>query len=437
MDRTDRVPPILKDILGPVRVGDTISITDGDVERTGILLPSANTLSDDQAVIKLANGYNIIVTLTSSTQGTVLERGLDGGSDDAGGRHSTLRTLRRMLLLSTGGTIASRVDYRTGAVTPADGTGAFLQTFPDIARRFDVTLELVCNDLSENLQPRDWSLLVERIHAAMDQPFEGVVVSTGTDILGYTAAALSYMLPNPRIPIVVIGAQRSSDRPSSDAHQNLEHALLLAAEPFAGVVVAMHRSIADGVSHVFDPLRTRKLHTSRRDAFTSVGEEHLAEVEDGIVYWRTAMAPRHSGPVTVHRDIGGPIAMVYFVPGITAEELSGQLCGKKGAIIMGTGLGNVATRLLEPLGSFIDAGGVVGMTSQAIHGTVNLNVYSTGRDLLAIGVHPLGDILPETAYVKLLWALGRSPDPVEVGRLLTTPFQGDMTERRQIPPIDD
>jgi glutamyl-tRNA(Gln) amidotransferase subunit D len=254
----------------------------------------------------------------------------------------------------------------------------------------------------------------------------GVVIPHGTDTLGYTAAALSFMLKDLPGPVVLVGSQRSSDRPSSDATQNMIAAATIASRSDLGeVVVVMHEKISDTTSAIHRGTRVRKLHTSRRDAFKTINNQPLGTFKDGSIKINDKYQRKTKGKVIVKNEMNEDVGIVYSYPGIKEDDIP----NKKGIVIVGTGLGHTPSRIIPRLKQLIKNGAIVVMTSQCIFGRVNMHVYSTGRDLIKTGVISGEDMLPETAYVKLMWALAHGKNREEVKQLLITNIAGEISER--------
>jgi glutamyl-tRNA(Gln) amidotransferase subunit D len=265
---------------------------------------------------------------------------------------------------------------------------------------------------------------------------KSVVVPHGTDTMGYTAAALSFSLSNLPGPVILTAAQRSPDRPSSDAASNLIASVAISeVAPFGEVVISMHRSTSDDVIAVHRGTRARKCHTTRRDTFLSINTLPIAyyELQAKTFIMNTAnYTPRSKGKELAAKPNFEPkVALVKCYPGMLPEALSGLISsGYQGIILEGTGLGHVGRQLIETLRDSIDRGIFVGMTSQCIWGAVDMYVYATGIDLMKIGVVPLGDMLPETALVKLMWVIGQTESTDEVRKLMTSNLVGEMDQRR-------
>ena len=281
------------------------------------------------------------------------------------------------------------------------------------------------------MTPAHWTKLAKRVARAVDEGFDGVVIAHGTDTMGYTAAALSFALAGVPIPVLLVGSQRSSDRPSSDAPLNLVAAVSAAAAGgFSGVYVAMHMGESDDKVAFHRGTRVRKNHTSRRDAFVSVGVP-LAAVygRSGPEYVSEGLPPR-GGAFRARTRFDGRVSLLKFYPSLPGAVVRGaRRLGVRAMIVEGTGLGHVSREVAKELGLFIKGGGLVFMTSQCINGRVDMNVYDTGRDLLHLGVVPLDDMLPETALVKAMWVLGTGASGEKARALMTTNVAGETTSR--------
>ncbi len=410
--------------------GDRVRVEREAVEYEGIVLPSSDA---NRLVLKLDDGYNVGIDRDPATV-EVLDAGARTfESTDAGGGAgaSTITTdasLPTISLISTGGTIASTVDYRTGAVTAQFDAEDVLRAVPDLAGRANYRGRVVTNILSENMRPDVWQELAQAVHEEIEAGADGVVVMHGTDTMQYSAAALSFMLETP-VPIVFTGSQRSADRPSSDNVMNAVCAVEAAKSDCAEVLICMHDSSSDDRCALHRGVRTRKNHTSRRDAFETVGRDPLGIVDYDVVHdqagsdvgsntgvtFRRAYHERGRADLTIAVDIEPNVELVKFTPGMDPAHFD-AVSDAEGLIVEGTGLGHVSTDLVPTLASFVEDGMTVAMTSQCLDGRVCDRVYDTGRDLLEAGVIEAEDTLPETALVKLMWVLEHREDPAAAMR---------------------
>ena len=406
--------------------GDRVRVERADVTNEGVLMPSSTA---DHLVVKLPGGYNVGID-RADAEWEVLESDVyDVGSAGGGGDATEVEfddDLPTVSLISTGGTIASTVDYRTGAVTAQFDAEDVLRAVPDLAGRANYRGRVVANILSENMTPDVWQDLARTVHEEVAAGADGVVVMHGTDTMQFTAAALSFMLDTP-VPVVLTGSQRSADRPSSDNVMNAVCAVEAAKSDCAEVLVCMHATESDDVCALHRGTRVRKNHTSRRDAFETVGARPLGAVDYGTgeVSFRREHRERDGVDLDVAPDLDAEVELVKFTPGMDPAALD-YLDGTSGVVVEGTGLGHVSTDLIPRLGELVDEGTVVAMTSQCIEGRVCDRVYDTGRDLLEAGVVEAGDTLPGTATVKLMWALVNVGDAADA---MGDDLAGELRER--------
>mgnify|MGYP001770675838 FL=1 len=421
--------------------GDVVEIERPDGTRfRGMLMPRNEFSAPDIVVIKLDNGYNIGVRLVKGSRLTVISKGAltsHPGEPVSLSESKVESPPTRVIIIGTGGTIASRVDYETGAVKPYMDPKELAASVPEAFRYATIDVEQFMAIFSEDLTPSSWDSIAREVAKKLEGGYEGVVVAHGTDTMAYTSAALSFVfhrgLP---APVVLVGAQRSSDRPSSDAAFNLTAAVLTAARaPFGEVAIVMHGESGDTYALAHRGTKVRKMHTSRRDAFQSVNDVPLAKVwpyEGRIEMLRDDYRPR-SKSLDPQFGFDERVALVKFYPGMTGELLEFLIDrGYHGIVIEGTGFGHVANRLIPTLRRAYEEGIPVVITSQTLFGRVNLNVYSTGRKMLEAGVIPAEDMLPETAFVKLSWVLARTRDMAEVRRLMLTNLAGEINPRHEL-----
>ncbi|MEM4504337.1 MAG: Glu-tRNA(Gln) amidotransferase subunit GatD, partial [Archaeoglobaceae archaeon] len=309
-------------------------------------------------------------------------------------------------IISTGGTIASKVDYRTGAVTSQFTAEEIVSEVPEITEICNVSAELLYNILSENMKPGYWIELARRVYESL-KSYEGVIITHGTDTMHYSASALAFMLSTPK-PVVFVGAQRSSDRPSSDATMNLLCSAKLSVSDVGEVLVCMHGSTSDDFCYAHRGVKVRKMHTSRRDAFQSINAKPVARINYPSleIEWLSWRFKRGERKLELKDKLEEKVALIKFFPGLSADILEFfHSRGYRGFVIEGTGLGHVSTDWIETLKRVCEDSLVV-MTSQCLFGRVCDRVYDTGRDLLRVGVIEGEDMLPETALVKLMFLLG-------------------------------
>ena len=411
-------------------VGDVLEVQTSWGTVTGTLVPRYLYGDGEHVVLKLKSGYNVGLSLSGLKSARMKSKG-EKPSFSAPAPPKAARGLPRVLILGTGGTIASRIDYRTGAVHPAVSSAELHSLVPELSTVARVEPEIMFDVFSENMTPKHWAKVARRIQKAVEDGVDGVVVTHGTDTLGYTAAALSFALIGVPVPVILVGAQRSPDRPSSDGPLNLVAAVSVAGRAeFAGVYVAMHLGESDDKVAFHGGTRVRKNHTSRRDAFVSVGVP-LAAVwgRSGMEYIADGL-PRRGGMFKPKTRFDERAVLLKFYPAMDPSlVVAARKGGARAIVVEGTGLGHVSKDVATELHRFIRGGGMVCMTSQCINGRVDMNVYDTGRDLLQAGVLPLEDMLSETALVKVMWALGNSATVAKAKELMSANLAGEMTTR--------
>ena len=413
-------------------IGDIIRITKNGETYEGILIPRSEYGDEKHIIIKLKSGYNVGVRVDPTTHVEKVGAGVKPTFTPPA-LPKQKPGLPKVAIVSTGGTIASRVDYRTGGVRPALSASDLYSVVPELSEIAIVDTEILFSLYSENITPKHWSETAKNVAKHIENGAAGIVVAHGTDTLGYTAAALSFALQDLPVPVIMVASQRSADRPSSDAATNLIGAVKAAATaPFAEVVVAMHETVSD-MSIIFHRgTKVRKCHTSRRDTFRSINATPLARTEnEQITMLVEDYKERNpSRKLNLKPNFYEKVALVKFHPSLNPQIIEWYIDkGYRGIILEGTGLGHVGNYCLSAIRKAIENDVVVAMTSQCIWGRLGMNVYDTGRDLLAMGVLPLEDMLPETALVKLMWVFGQTTNIEEAKRLLTENIAHEISPR--------
>ncbi len=411
-------------------VGDILKVTKNGKSYEGILIPRFG--EGTAIIIKMKSGYNVGIEVTADV--TVEKVGV--GAKPAFASPPLPKqnpSLPHVVIMSTGGTIASRVDYRTGAVRSAISASDLYGVVPELSDVAKVDTEIVFSLYSENITQQHWSELSKLVAAHIEQGVDGVVIAHGTDTMAYTSAALAFALQNLPVPVILVGAQRSSDRPSSDAATNLIGAVKAAGEgPFAEVGLAMHDTASDTAIAIHRGTKVRKCHTSRRDTFKSINGAPIAKVQNLKVTMETDQYPHRDAKrkLILKPNFSDKVALVKFHPGLDPAVIDFYVDrGMKGILLEGSGLGHVSKYCFGAIKRATAKGVVVALASQCIWGRVDMNVYDTGRDLLSFGVIPLEDMFPETALVKLMWALGQTDNPQEAIALLKANIAGEYSAR--------
>ncbi len=414
--------------------GDEVKVETEGRTFGGILLPHHDFSEPGIVTIKLPSGYNIGVKLHASSRVALVRKSPHGMKGGQGTRHKARRgagSLEKVAFAGTGGTIASFVDYRTGGVFPAMDAAGIVSLVPEISDICRLEGKTLFSVFSENIGSEEWSVLAGEVADRLNEGYSGVLISHGTDTMSYTAAALSFMLSNLTGTVVLVGAQRSPDRPSFDGYVNLISAARVASQSDIGeVTVVMHASSSDRGCHVHRGTKVRKMHSSRRDAFRSINSDPIAFVDDEIHYL-SEYRRRSSGKVSVDTRMEDDVALIQFYPDMKHEDFLAWTRGKKGVVLAGTGLGHASTGIVDAVRRRVDGGVPVVVTTQCLNGSVDMNVYATGRDLIRGGAISGGDMLPETAYVKLRHVLAHSSGMEEVRRAMQKNLAGELNDRRR------
>jgi glutamyl-tRNA(Gln) amidotransferase subunit D len=415
-----------------VRVWSDAEITTDADTFCGIILPRSETADGEHIVLKMATGYN--VGIAARRVQNIIELGYKEAHYKIPEKAFPYDPKKpRVKLFGTGGTIASRLDYRTGAVIPAFTPGELYGSVPELADICNLETEKLYGVFSENMGPEQWICCAEKIGEEIQKGVRGIVIGHGTDTMHHTAAVLSFMVQNSPVPIVMVGSQRSSDRPSSDAALNLMHSVKTAAEcDIAEVMVCMFGPTSDEYDILHRGTRVRKMHSSYRSTFRTIGDIPLAMVSNtGFTYLRDDVSRRRQDRnVDVKAVFDDRVGIVYYYPAMKPDMIDSMIDnGYRGIVIAGTGLGHVNKPLYPALKRAKEHGVAVYMTVQTLWGYVQMYVYDTGRDMMELGVIPAANMLPEVAYMKLGWALGQTDDIDEVRRIMLTPINGDMTDR--------
>jgi len=401
------------------------------LELEGVLLPKTSRNKDDIVIVKLKNGYNI---------GVKPEQIEEIGEFETKKCQIKVENLRetnkKITIIGTGGTIASRVDYTTGGVVSQFTVDDFLLSFPELKYVATYKAKQPFNILSEDMDPEKWQILAEEVYESLNEDCDGVIITHGTDTMHYTSSYLSFAIQNINKPIILVGAQRSSDRPSTDTPYNLVGASLFAINDFSGVFVCMHKDSNDKTLALHVGTRVRKMHTSRRDAFRSINFPIVAELDLELSKGKIqnynlkinvkGFERKNSNPKLIN-GFHDNIALCKIYPGI--KNLFRHYSEYDGIILEGTGLGHAPQYVLNDIKSLIESGIFVGMTSQCIYGRTHCNVYSRGVELNKLGVVYLEDMLPEVAYVKLGWIMAQTKDINKIKEKMLKPIFYEITER--------
>lgn len=419
------------------QTGDKVKVVTSTEAIEGILMPSAEK---EAVIIKLSTGYNMGFKKKEIKKIEVLKIEKEQKQKKPSEKITVNKNLPTIAILHTGGTIASKVDYKTGGVYASFTAEDFLQMFPEIKNIANIRSEHVANLMSEDMRFSHYTLITKAIEKEIAAGVKGIIIGHGTDTLAITAAALSFMFENLPIPVILVGSQRSSDRGSADAGMNLICAAeFIAKTDFVGVGICMHASESDTVCNILPATKTRKLHTSRRDAFKAVNDSPIATVDyttKNIKFLKKYTSKQDvKSKLIIKGSLEDKVAVVRTYSNMSPIVIEALTKNKfKGMVLEATGIGQAPTNITENLPNyealkkFIKRGGIVVLTSQCIFGRVHSYIYTNCRRLQDIGVIFGEDMLTETAHVKLAWLLGNYKTE-EVKKLITQNLRGEINER--------
>ncbi|ROL57634.1 Glu-tRNA(Gln) amidotransferase GatDE subunit D [Bacteroidetes/Chlorobi group bacterium Naka2016] len=415
-----------------IDVWSEVKLKTQETEFVGIVLPRSQKADDRHIVLKLRNGYNVGIKVDKILSIELL------------GQKETKQTTNfkerlhdpskpTVKLNSTGGTIASRLDYRTGAVVPAFEPEELYEFIPEITNFCNLHTEKLYSVLSEDIGPKEWIGIANAVARDIEAGYHGIVIAHGTDTMHFTSSLLSFMIQNPPIPIVMVGSQRSSDRPASDAPLNLIYSVKTASESdIAEVTVCAVGPVSDSYGLLHRGTRVRKMHSSHRSTFRTIGDIPLALVSKEKItplrkdYNRRRKDRAFNAKISFEEKV----ALIYHYPNMKPDVIEALIDnGYKGIVIAGSGLGHVNNQMYPALKKAHEKGIFILMTVQTLWGYVQMYVYETGREIMSLGVVPAENMLPETAYMKLCWTLGQTTNPEQVKEIMLTPIVGEITER--------
>ncbi len=420
-----------------IKVGDRISITKNNETFEGLLMPRPEIGDENTLILKQNDGYNIGI---NAAKAEIKKLG------EAEGKVSFPKTtikqnksLPKVTILYTGGTIGSKVDYVSGGVIVLTTPEELLASVPEAQEIANIEVKDVMHTFSEDITFLEWQKISEEVKKAFDSGSVGVVVTMGTDTMHYTAAAMSFMVQDLPGPVVITGAQRSTDRGSSDAFLNINCALRIAAQSDIGEVgICMHESSSDNSCSFIRGTKARKMHTSRRDAFKPINSIPIASISAGgeITYRGSYRKADRKASARLANRYEPKVVLIKVAPSSDPGVVDYYISqGYRGIIFEGTGLGQLPVSAkhsefnwLSALKKASEKGLVIGIASQCLYGRVNEWVYSNARMQRAAGAIYCEDMLPETAYVKLGWLLGNYKAG-EAKEMLPKNIVGEISER--------
>ena len=410
-----------------ISVGDSVNIL-AEITYSGIIMPRYEHSDDKHIVLKLKSGYNVGLEISKIEK---IEKNQDAIKiAKTNYKIEKVDGLPKILLLSTGGTIASKIDYRTGAVTPILTAEELNSSVPELATMANIDAKVLFSEYSENIMPEHWLKIAEKIKEFSKSDYTGIIIAHGTDTMHYTSSFLSFALAGFPIPIVLVGSQRSSDRASSDAALNLIGATkFIIKSNTKGIYVVMHQDENDDTIACHLGTRVRKNHTSKRGAFQTIGDNPAFIIAENQIQKNFTKDFFKINEFQSKINLDTKVALVKYHPGYDPNLLNQLIENEyKGIIFEGTGLGHVGKVMYENVKKANEKGIFLGMTSQCIDGRVGMTVYESGRDLLDLGIIPLENMIPEVALVKAMWAIGNYQNIEEVKKIMLKNIASELSK---------
>ncbi|MBQ7340711.1 MAG: asparaginase [Oscillospiraceae bacterium] len=326
---------------------------------------------------------------------------------------------KQILLLTTGGTIASRPGQ--DGLEP-QSSQVMEREIGLLREYYDIQVEdVMCLD-SSNIRPEEWQSIARRIFENRNV-FDGIVVSHGTDTMAYTASAVTFMLPGINLPVVFTGSQLPLKDPLSDGPDNLRTAFAMAASGIAGVFVAFDRKVMLGC-------RAVKVRAMDFSAFESINARYVARVGGRGLVADRSLLPQPREEAKLLDNLSKNVFLLKLTPGLSGEVFDMLVnMGYRGIVIEAFGLGgiNILNRGLAGIRRAVEQGVSVVVTTQCLYDSANLQVYQVGTRLLEMGVIQGRDMTSEAAMTKLMWALGQGMKQAEIAKLFETNLVGEIT----------
>lgn len=421
--------------------GDTVEVETPDEKISGVLMPSTDK---SMLILKLSSGYNM--ALDSKRVKSLKEvKKHEKAAEPKKEAVKFNKSLPTISILHTGGTIASAVDYKTGGVISRFSPEDIIAMFPELGKVANIKSRLVRNMWSEDLRFAHYNLLAKEVEKEIKSGVDGVIITMGTDTLHYSSAALDFALEGLHTPVILVAAQRSSDRGSSDAFVNLiSAAYFITKTDFAGVAICMHENISDDSCLILPATKTRKMHTSRRDAFRPINTKPWARVHYDnahVEFLNKDYKRKEKGkkPVLKLFKPNLKVGILKIHTNMYATEVEAYK-NFDGLVLEGMGLGQLPISVIDnftkehkkisaAIKKLNDKGAVIVIAPQTIYGQLQMNVYSKGREVQELGV--IGnycDMTPETAFIKLAWLLSNYPK-AKVKELFVQDLRGEISNK--------
>ncbi len=430
-------------------IGKVINVTLNSEKKEIIYKGNLIEFTDEIIKLKLIdNGYNIGILQKDIKKIEILDEKVSLGKITSK-KTKENKDLPNIVYIGTGGTIGTHVDYVTGAVTMCRTPEEIISTTPEIENIINIKkIESPFIKASEDIYYKDWQKLSEIVYKYLiDDTIDGIIITHGTDTLSFTGSALSFMIENINKPVLLVGAQRSPDRASFDGSQNLICASIFIKEKIPGVFTVMHGSINDDYCEVINSVKSRKMHTSRRDAFKAINSQAICKVYlDGKIKYnldKENLKNKNKKPI-LNNFFEEKTALIKLYPNSDPSIIDWYIeKGYKGIILEGTGLGHVPTgqedkeklpaeyQWVLHIKKATEKGIVVILSSQCLFGRVNGKVYANLRYIANAGGEYLDshDMLPEVALIKLGIALKKFNKREDIINYMKKNISGEITDK--------
>jgi glutamyl-tRNA(Gln) amidotransferase subunit D len=425
------------EITNGINSGDSVRITTKDEIFEGIVMPRPKLYDENILVLKLKSGYNTGIDKKRITSIEVLKEYKQVAIPSK--KIPFNPNLPTVVIISTGGTISSKVDYTTGGVVAKYDADDLIAMCPELSNIANIKTAPIMAKMSEDFTPKDWIEIAKEAKKHLDDDnISGVVITQGTDTMHFTTAALSFMLQELNKPVIVTGSQRSIDRPSSDAFMNLVCSVNAACNfEGVGVFLCMHATSSDDYCYLHLGTKVRKMHTLRRDSFRSINARPVAKVfiernKIEILSDKYLMRPEEEKSAKIIAHFEKKTALLYVYPGIDENIIDFYKDNDfKGIVIAATALGHVPNNLIPKLKELIDKNIPVIISTQTLYGRVDPLVYTALRELsINLGCIFAEDMMPEVSYVKLGWILSQTRDVKEIAKLMHKNFAYEIDKNQ-------